>query len=130
MESKLIINMSISKFFNKLFLTIHNLLIKFFRSIRDFFKSIEIEDFELSPEREDELIEKITLLIVNNKLEMPATLLLYGLEPGSTMLSQMVILPLTPYLDMIGVQGFELVTLFENKNNIRRIRNRIKELEK
>lgn len=61
---------------------------------------------------------------------MPATLLLYGLEPGSTMLSQMVILPLTPYLDMIGVQGFELVTLFENKNNIRRIRNRIKELEK
>jgi hypothetical protein len=62
-------------------------------------------------------------------MEMVALTLGSGIEPISTVASQMVLMPLVPFLEFIGVNGYEYVAFFKNKENVRRLFRRIEELQ-
>jgi hypothetical protein len=50
-----------------------------------------------------------------------------GFHSTSTVLSQMVLLPMTPYLAAFGINGEDYVALFSNKENVRRLMERLDE---
>ena len=86
-----------------------------------------IPTLEITPEQEDEMIERIVEKITKYDMELPAIFLGSGFRSTSTVLSQMVLLPITPYLDAFGINGEDYVALFSNKENVRRLMERLDE---
>jgi hypothetical protein len=89
---------------------------RFIDWLKDFF--CNIPDFEITPERETELIEDLVEKITK-----------YDLESTSTVLSHMVLVPLTPYLEAFGINGDDYVALFSNKENVKRLMKRLDEVK-
>ena len=50
-----------------------------------------------------------------------------GFQSTSTVLSQMLLLPMTPYLEAFGISGYDYVALFSNKDNVRRLMEKLDE---
>jgi hypothetical protein len=86
-----------------------------------------IPTFEITPEKEDEMIERIVEKVTKYDMEIPAIFLGSGFRSTSTVLSQMVLLPMTPYLEAFGIHGEDYVALFSNKDNVRRLMERLDE---
>jgi hypothetical protein len=81
---------------------------------------------ELTPEREEELIDKIAIEITKRELEVPAILFFSGLRPVSGLAANIGILPVAPYLETLGLSNpYEYVSLFKNRDNVRRILDKI-----
>jgi hypothetical protein len=86
-----------------------------------------IPTLELTPEKENEMIERLVEKISKYDLELPTIFLGSGFHSTSTVLSQMVLLPMTPYLAAFGINGEDYVALFSNKENVRRLMERLDE---
>jgi hypothetical protein len=87
-----------------------------------------IPTLEITPERETELIDKIAATISKHNLEIPTIFLGSGFQSTSTVLSQMLLLPMTPYLEAFGISGYDYVALFSNKDNVRRLMEKLDEI--
>lgn len=99
-----------------------------YNKIKDVLTSEENIPTQLSPEREEEIIEEILSIISTFKMKMPAQIFLSPLKGMSTFLSQTVVLQLVPYLEMGGIPGFELTAFLDKKENVEKLLKRIDEI--
>lgn len=90
---------------------------------------IDIPSFELSPKREDEIINKIASVISRWEMELPASLLGNLLVPTSSYISLIHVMPSVLYLDLLGLDGFEVAAFLEKKENVKRLIAKIQELK-
>jgi hypothetical protein len=98
--------------------------------IKDFFSDfIDIPSSNLSPKREEEIINKIASVISRWDMEIPASLLGKLLVPTSSVISQIHVMPSVLYLDLIGLDGFEVAAFLDNKENVKRLLAKIQELK-
>ena len=100
---------------------------KIISKLKDIF--CNIPTLEITPERETELIEKLAELVAKHNLEIPTIFLGSGFRSTSTVVSQMLLLPMTPYLEAFGINGYDYVALFSNKDNVRRLMEKLDELQ-
>ncbi len=83
---------------------------------------------DLPPEEQDELIEKMAQHIVKRKMGLMAQITLETLSPLAWLGAELGLTILGPYLEFFGVD--KVTALFRNRENLRRLMNRIEELEK
>ena len=95
---------------------------RFIDWLKDFF--CNIPDFEITPERETELIENLVEKITKYDMELPAIFLGSGFQSTSTVLSHMVLVPLTPYLEAFGINGDDYVVVVHDGKLERRLKCR------
>lgn len=94
--------------------------------IKHFF---ELPKIEITPEREDELIEKIAKIVRQFGLELPAQLVTSLLYPVSSIVADTTFLPIVPFLEGMGIKGWEWAAFLEKKDNILRLQDRLEEME-
>lgn len=82
---------------------------------------------DLPPEEEDELIEKMARHIVKRKMGLMAQITLETLSPLTWLGAELGVTILGPYLEFFGVD--KVAALFRNRDNLRRLMDRIEELE-
>ncbi len=82
---------------------------------------------DLPPEEEDELIEKMAQHIVKRKMGLMAQITLETLSPLTWLGAELGMTILGPYLEFFGVG--KVTALFRNRDNLRRLMDRIEELE-
>jgi hypothetical protein len=85
---------------------------------------------DLTPERETELIEGLAKRVVDYNLEFPSVLGLEAFRPISFIASRLGLNLIAPFLEFVGISGYEYTILFENEENIKRLIKRIEELGK
>jgi len=96
--------------------------------IKDFF---DFPDLELSPEKTDEMIEKIARFFVNRGLGTPAIMSFDVFKPVSHIGSQMGLFFGSAFFPLIpGNWGFNLVALLNEKENVEKLIQRIESLTK
>ena len=84
---------------------------------------------ELSPEKEEELINKLVIKIRKSAFREFAPLYLQMLEPFSTISSEFALL-VTPYIDVItGINSGEYALLLHKNVNVRKILEKIQKDE-
>lgn len=101
-------------------------MVKIKKSLGDFFN---VNELEIDEARENELIEKIAQKISQFDLELPAIVLGYGFWPMAKIQSYLTLLPLATTLGLIGINTYDYVALFAEKNNVKRIIDRLDELK-
>lgn len=99
----------------------------FFGIVKNFF---DIPSLDMTSERKEELIDKIARSVVKYGMEMPASLYIPGFIPAAPFISQLVILPAAPFLELLGINGYEYVAFFYDRDNVRHLMDRIEELQK
>jgi hypothetical protein len=99
-----------------------------FRKTRDFF-GFNVPLLEMPPERREEIIEKIASNVVKFGLEIPVELVGWMIQPMSTIVGQTTLLPMAPFLELLGLRGYEYVAFFR-RENVKRLLERIEQLEK
>jgi hypothetical protein len=100
----------------------------FLESLRNRAKGIfnvELPPMELPPEKENELIEKLVTTVGKYKMESAVILLASGFIPISTIVSQTTLLTIAPLLELLGIHGYEYTAFFNNKNNLKRLLQRL-----
>lgn len=95
--------------------------------IKSIFTSMPVE---LTPEKEDEMIENIAKNISQRKLKLPALLFLEPYEPISTIVGETFLVWISPFLELVGIAGYEYSLFLRKKENIRKIREKIEALKK
>jgi hypothetical protein len=85
----------------------------------------KLPDIKISPEREQELIEKI--VNATKKSGMEDFVILWGSQmiPISRVFSMTVMMPFAPFLQVAGLKGWEYVAFLENEKNIQTIITRL-----
>ncbi len=86
---------------------------------------------ELTPEEEEELIEKISTSIVKSGFGTVALLYLESYKPLSFVGGQMGLFYLSPILPLLGkwgAKGYDILMFISKRENIEKLINRIKEL--
>lgn len=80
---------------------------------------------EISPEEEEEIIQKIAEAILRNKMVLPAILLLETSKPVAYIGSQMGRFFISPFLMVLGDDLFmkseKFMSTFEKRDNIERL---------
>jgi hypothetical protein len=94
--------------------------------IKNFF---ELPKIEITPEREDELIDNIAKIVSQFGLELPAQLVTSFLYPVSSIVADTTFLPIVPFLEGMGIRGWEWAAFLEKKDNILRLQDRLEEME-
>ena len=84
--------------------------------------------YDLPKEREDELIERIAQNVTRMDLDLPALLIGHVLIPTGQILSQTVLVPIAPMLELIGIRGYDYLALINNRKTVKRLMDRIEEL--
>jgi hypothetical protein len=84
----------------------------------------------LTPEQEEELIERIARLIVRSGADVPSTMLLQAIGPFSYLSSHFLFLFLSLILPMFGSRGEDLVTLLSRRENLDKLIQRVEALKK
>jgi hypothetical protein len=86
---------------------------------------ISIPTFEITQEREEEILEYIADKIEKFGLDVPALLFLIPLEPLSPVFSQLGLLPFAPFLEAFNIRGFDYVSFFSKTENVNRLIRKI-----
>lgn len=98
--------------------------------IKEFFSDIiDIPSSELSPEREEEIINKIAKVVSRWDMETPASMMGSMFVPTSSIISQIYVMPSVLYLDLVGIDGFEVAAFLNKKDNLKRLVAKIQELK-
>jgi hypothetical protein len=97
------------------------------KKIKDWI-GFEVPSFEITKEREEEIIDKTISVLNKWGMVLPASLMLYGFEPMSSIVSQTMLLPWAPFLEFLGVKGYEYTAFLMKKENVRAINKRLSEL--
>jgi len=84
--------------------------------------------YDLPKEKEDELIEKIARNVTKMDLDLPALLIGHVLIPTGPILSQTVLIPVAPMLELIGIRGYDYLALIGNREAVNRLMDRIEEI--
>jgi len=87
-------------------------------------------ELELTPQQEEELIEKLAQFILKHKMETPALLFLESLKPLSFVGSTFAMMYVAPFLDIYGVNFNQYAMLFQKRENVERLLQRIEALIK
>ena len=87
-------------------------------------------ELELTPEQEEELIEKLAQFILKYKMETPAILFLETMKPVSVVSSTFAMMYVAPFLDIYGVNVNQYALLFQKRENVERLLQRIEALIK
>lgn len=83
---------------------------------------------EVTPEREEEMLDQLVDLIVKYRMELPAIMVLEGNKPGCYFMQSMLFMQLSPILDGLGTnQGTDYIRLFQKRENFDRIIRKINE---
>ena len=90
----------------------------------------QLPPMDVSPERENEIIEKVAGFISKIGMEWPTLLIGSAYVPVATIVTQTTLLPLAPFLEAMGIRGFQYTAFFEKKDNVRRLLERVEELMK
>ena len=96
--------------------------------IKDFF-GFELPSLEISPEREDEIIEKIVESVSKHGFVLPSLIVSQMLYPVSTLLVHTAILPAAPLIEFLGLKGYEYAAFLNKKGNIKRITDKLEALK-
>jgi len=92
-------------------------------------KYFKLPSLEISPEREQEIIEKIANAIVKYGLSLPTLFVGPAFVPTSTIFSHVVLVPASPFLEMLGIDMNEYIAFFYKKDNVWRILDRVDDLK-
>jgi len=87
-------------------------------------------ELELTPKQEEELIEKLAQFILKHKMETPAILFLETLKPVSFVSSTFAMMYVAPFLDIYGFNINQYALLFQKRENVERLLQRIEALIK
>jgi hypothetical protein len=108
----------------------------FYRLIRrnvydEYMSPWDLPELDLSPEKADEVIDKIARLIVNSGLGTPAIMTLDMVKPMGPYVSTTGFILGYPFLPLIpGNWGFNIVSLFHDIQNVEKLIQRIETLMK
>jgi hypothetical protein len=80
----------------------------------------------ITPEKEEEISDRLASLISRYKLESPFGAAFEVLKPFSHIFSNIILLPASPFLYFFGLDGFRYVDFFEKSSNIERIQEKLK----
>ncbi len=99
------------------------------KKLKDFFGfDFPSLDEGISPERENEIIEKIVTVVARLGMGYPAYFLTSSLYPASSYVSQLFVLPAAPLLEFFGIKAYEYAAFLNNRENVKRLMDRIQEL--
>jgi len=87
-----------------------------------------LKPYPLTPEREEELIDKIARRVVNHHMETPTILFLESFKPLSSVAGQLGLVYLGPLTPLLGSWSEEGMALLQKKENLERLLRRIEEL--
>jgi hypothetical protein len=96
--------------------------------IKDFF-GFQLPSMEISPEREDAIIDKIVESVSNYGFVFPSLIVSHMLYPVSTLLVHTTILPILPIIEFLGINAREYAAFLNKKENVKRIMDRLEELK-
>ena len=103
---------------------------KLSQGIKKFASTIgfKLPEIKISPEREQELIDKIVKATERSGME--DLVILWGSQmiPISRVLSMTVMTPFAPFLQAAGLKGWEYVAFFENEKNIQTVITRLSKI--
>jgi len=101
------------------------------RKVKDFigFDFPSLDD-GISPERENEIIEKVAKAVSRFGLGYPAYFFVSSLYPASSYVAQLFVYPSAPLLELLGIKAYEYAAFLNNRENIKRLMERIDELSK
>ncbi len=88
-------------------------------------EGFQVPTLDISPEREEEIVEQVANRIVDNKLEAPAMLFLIPFRPISPIASQLALLPFAPLLEAFDIPGFDYVSFLKSSDNVNMLVKRI-----
>ena len=100
---------------------------KLIEKIKDFF-GFKLPSMEITSERRVEIIEKIVDTISKYDMLFPSSIVVAGLIPTSTIISQTAFLPFAPFLELLGINGYEYAAFLGNKENVERLHVRIEQI--
>jgi len=82
---------------------------------------------ELSPEREEKMIDQLVMHIRKMKMETPAMLMLRIFRPVSTLISQVYGFYAAPFMEIFGIRGYDYALLLSKKKNVKELMKKIEE---
>lgn len=101
-----------------------------FSRIKDFFGDLfELPSTEISPEREEVIIDKMARAVSRFDMEVPAMFMGNLFVPISTIVSQTVLTPSALFFELIGIDGYEIAAFFKKKDNVKRLISKLEELQ-
>jgi len=90
-----------------------------------------MDNNSLSPEEEEELINKVAKKIADSGMEMAAKIFFESIKPISILGGQFARLFAYPYLSIFGetgVMGHKLIEVFEKRENIEKLLEKLDKL--
>lgn len=84
----------------------------------------------LNEERKNQLIETMTRRVVEHGLIAPAIIFLESVKPLAKVGSYTLILFSAPILGLFGINGYELVGFFSDRQNLEQLTKRLEEAAK
>lgn len=85
---------------------------------------------ELTPDREEEIAEKIAQAAIKKGMAAPLVLFLESIKPLAFVASQLAIFSLGPLYALLGHRSEEYTMFFSKRQNIERVLTRVEELSK
>jgi len=93
-------------------------------------KEMNIQPYTLTPEREEQLIDKIAKTVVDRHMEAPTILFLESVKPLSFVAGQIGTVYLSPLTSLLGSWSEEGLALLRKRENAERLLRKIEELSK
>ena len=84
--------------------------------------------YDMSPEREKELIDKLARFVIDRHMETPAVLFLESYKPLSFIAGQFGMAYLSPLMPLFGPWSKEGLALLQKRENVEKVIKRIEEL--
>ena len=84
----------------------------------------------LTPEREEEITEKVARKITQYNLNDVAWIAFGLVEPFSPLVAQLGIIPISVFLETLGIDTYEWVAYLSKRDNVNRLIQRIEELRR
>lgn len=100
-------------------ITVSSLQTRIWSWFKDVFS--EHPTLELTPEKNEEIADKITELLIRLDMFAPTFILLNMFQPVSRLVSDLTFLPLAPFAEYAGIDGYEYVAFLRDKRNIQKI---------
>jgi len=93
--------------------------------------SMDVPSLELSSEKKEEIIEKITLKVKQYGLKTPAILFLRSFKPASVYGAQLAPSMLGPFFmlfEMFDIEAYNYNAIFMSRENVDKLLKRIEEI--
>lgn len=95
-------------------------------SLRKFFNLFP--SYDLPKEKQDKMIEEMAQRICKTQLDLPALLIGHVLIPLGPIFSQTILVPVVPWLELLGIRGYDYLAILNNRDAVRRLIDRVEEL--